>query len=113
MQGLGFRPFVYHLAKRYQQNGWVANACQGVSIAVEGEQSQQQQFLFDLQHQLPPLAKIDTIRIQKQERLHANDFQIKSSSTEGSSAAFVLPDISPCRELCRQNQDSRPSLIQF
>ena len=98
MQGLGFRPFVYHLAKRYQQNGWVANACQGVSIAVEGEQSQQQQFLFDLQHQLPPLAKIDTIRIQKQERLHANDFQIKSSSTEGSSAAFVLPDISPCQD---------------
>ena len=36
VQGVGFRPFVYRLAKKYQLNGWVLNAVEGVFIHVEG-----------------------------------------------------------------------------
>lgn len=36
VQGVGFRPFVYHLAHRYQLGGFVANDADGVLIEVEG-----------------------------------------------------------------------------
>jgi hydrogenase maturation protein HypF len=95
---LGFRPFVYHLAKRYQQNGWVANSCHGVSIAIEGSVFHQQQFLFDLQNQLPPFAIIDSLTIQQKPLENFDTFQIKSSITDdGIHSAFVLPDIGPCQ----------------
>ena len=37
VQGVGFRPFVYRLAKKYLVNGWVLNAADGVFIHAEGE----------------------------------------------------------------------------
>ena len=95
---MGFRPFVYHLAKRHQQNGWVANSCNGISIAIEGSTFQQQQFLFDLQNQLPAFATIDSLKIQQKPLVNFNAFQIKSSLTDGFHSAFVLPDISPCKD---------------
>ncbi len=95
---MGFRPFVYHLAKRHRQNGWVANSCHGVSITIEGSASLQHQFLFDLQNQLPPLATIDSLSIQKKPLVHFITFEIKSSLTDSAHSAFVLPDISPCQD---------------
>ena len=32
VQGVGFRPFVYRLAKKYLIDGWVLNATDGVFI---------------------------------------------------------------------------------
>ena len=37
VQGVGFRPFVYRLAKKYLIDGWVLNATDGVFIHAEGE----------------------------------------------------------------------------
>lgn len=96
VQGLGFRPFVYRLAKLHQQNGWVSNTNMGVSITVEGAALQQQQFLFDLQNQLPPFAEIQSLSIQQKKLENFDSFQINISSTDGKHSAFVLPDISPC-----------------
>ena len=39
VQGVGFRPFVYRLAKKYQLNGWVLNAVECVFILAVGEAS--------------------------------------------------------------------------
>ncbi len=36
VQGVGFRPFVYRLAKDLGLVGWVSNSTQGVFIEVEG-----------------------------------------------------------------------------
>ena len=37
VQGVGFRPFVYRMAKKYLINGWVLNAADGVYTAsVDG-----------------------------------------------------------------------------
>ncbi len=37
VQGVGFRPFVYGLAKRFHLSGWVRNTSAGVDIEVDGE----------------------------------------------------------------------------
>jgi hydrogenase maturation factor HypF (carbamoyltransferase family) len=45
VQGVGFRPFIYRLAKEMRLKGWVINNSQGVFIEAEAEQTLLQQFL--------------------------------------------------------------------
>ena len=37
VQGVGFRPFVYQLATKYNLKGWVCNTSEDIKIEVEGE----------------------------------------------------------------------------
>jgi len=109
VQGLGFRPFVYRLAKQYQQSGWVLNSSQGLAISLEGDEGKQQGFLIDLQDKLPPYADIQSLSITSKTIQNFEKFSIKSSVTEGDKSAFVLPDISPCKECLTDlfNSESR------
>ena len=36
VQGVGFRPFVYRIARRFDIRGWVLNSSDGVVIEAEG-----------------------------------------------------------------------------
>ena len=36
VQGVGFRPFVWQLARRHGLGGWVRNDAEGVLLEVEG-----------------------------------------------------------------------------
>ena len=36
VQGVGFRPYVYHLAERFELTGFVRNTALGVVIEIEG-----------------------------------------------------------------------------
>ena len=47
VQGVGFRPFVYRLAKKYLINGWVLNATDGVFIHAEGEAKLLDEFVIE------------------------------------------------------------------
>ena len=38
VQGVGFRPFVYRLAREHNLKGWVRNTSGNVEIEVEGEE---------------------------------------------------------------------------
>ena len=38
VQGVGFRPFVFSLAKKHNLSGWVLNNSQGVEIEIEGSE---------------------------------------------------------------------------
>jgi len=103
------RPFIARLAERCGQNGWAANTAEGLTIAIEGEPFLQQQFLDRLQSQLPPLARIVSLSVDRQPAAHYPDFQIKASTVEGGKSAYVLPDIAACAECINDifNPDSR------
>jgi len=36
VQGVGFRPFVFRLARELSLTGWIANASEGVVVELEG-----------------------------------------------------------------------------
>jgi hydrogenase maturation protein HypF len=97
LQGIGFRPFVYRLAKQYQQAGWVANDNQHVVIEIEGDREQQALFLTALQQQVPACGHIAEIHQQQIPTREETTFQLKTSlSLDTQKSAFVCPDIAVC-----------------
>ncbi len=56
VQGVGFRPFVYRLARQHDITGWVRNVDGAVEIHAEGEAEQLQCFSQALLAEAPPLS---------------------------------------------------------
>lgn len=59
VQGVGFRPFVHGLARRYRLGGFVVNDADGVLIEIEG--ARVDEFVAALESERPPLAYVDAI----------------------------------------------------
>ena len=98
---MGFRPFVYALAKELELNGYVLNNGNGVHIEIEGRSSQIDRFLERLYKEQPPLAKIEAIQKDYEEPLSAAGFVIKDSS-QGQKRTLVSPDMSICDACLRE-----------
>ena len=113
VQGVGFRPHVYRVAKTLDLTGWVQNTALGVLIEIQG--SSIAHFLSNLKSSLPPLAKIDDVQT-KTLALCENEtaFQIIASST-GKSRTMLSPDTSSCSECLHElfDQQSRYYLYPF
>ena len=58
IQGVGFRPFIYRLAKEQGLAGYVANTAAGVIIEVDGTDRQIDIFIENITSDKPPLAQI-------------------------------------------------------
>jgi len=54
VQGVGFRPFVYRLAKSNNLTGWVLNSTGSVEILVQGNDSNIKNFIDTLNQDPPP-----------------------------------------------------------
>jgi hydrogenase maturation protein HypF len=98
VQGVGFRPFVYKLALKYDLKGFVQNSSFGVMIDIEGNSRNLKMFEDALKSDTPPLAKIDTLQKTKFPPLGRKQFEIKKSKTLESKTALISPDISICKE---------------
>ena len=64
VQGVGFRPNVYRLAKALELNGYVRNLGNVVEIVVEGSKKDIITFSNDLKDKKPPISKIDSLKIE-------------------------------------------------
>ena len=98
VQGVGFRPFVYHLARRYRLSGYVHNNASGVSIEVEGEKSQIEEFIAKIKTESPPLAVIFEIKSYDVEPSGYDDFIIRDSDDREEKFVPISPDISTCSD---------------
>jgi len=105
VQGVGFRPFIYQLAKRYKLNGFILNNTAGVNIEIEGTQHSVDAFMKALQSELPPLARIDTLMSEYAESVGHTGFEILQSETENDKSALVSPDIAICDNCLQEMQD--------
>ncbi|MFC1998493.1 carbamoyltransferase HypF [Chloroflexota bacterium] len=98
VQGVGFRPFVYQLAKRFGLSGWVSNTSGDVRIEIEGEQRPVLMFVHALQGEAPPNAKIENIQWEFQDPVGHDGFEIRASIVEDSEYQLVSPDIATCND---------------
>ena len=79
VQGVGFRPFVYRLAKRYLINGWVMNGVDGVHIHAEGESNLLDEFVMEISENAPAAAQVTEIEMHEVPLEPFSDFQIRFS----------------------------------
>jgi len=102
VQGVGFRPFVYQLAKQYGMKGEVANTSSGVSIHIEGTRRNIDLFFADLldKHldKHPPLSHITDISIRSGSTRRFKDFSIIKSKGDSRRAALISPDMAICND---------------
>lgn len=96
VQGVGFRPFVFRLARELELTGWVQNSAQGVFADVEGQPPQLETFLLRVQHEHPPLASIQSFECSYRDPSGYTTFEIRPSEDQGPRTALVLPDIALC-----------------
>jgi hydrogenase maturation protein HypF len=98
VQGVGFRPFVYNLARRLGLHGFVTNQTGSVRIEVEGEPSSLERFVTELTKRPPPLARIKHLSCEPRLPRGERDFRIEPSEANGTSLIFISPDVATCPE---------------
>ncbi len=97
VQGVGFRPFVYTQANRRSLNGCVLNNTAGVVIDVEGERSQIDLFVRELEINAPPLSLIESIeRVENPFLQNYQGFQILESKPTGRKRVPISADVATC-----------------
>jgi hydrogenase maturation protein HypF len=99
VQGVGFRPTVWRLAREYGLRGEVWNDSEGVGIHIAGEKSRIDRFCEQLIAQPPPLAKIDVLDRIPSQTLPQHDGFVITHSRLGEVGTGVAPDAATC-EAC-------------
>lgn len=113
VQGVGFRPFVYQLAKKYHLKGDVANTSSGVTIYVEGALSNIESFSRDLAQKNPPLSCITKISVHPEAVKNTNGFTIAKSKNSTGKSALISPDVSVCDDCLRELFDPADRRYQY
>ena len=98
VQGVGFRPYVARLASRHGLGGWVRNESGEVRVRLEGEVGAIQAFLRELPAELPPLARIDSLRSREVSPSRLSRFEIVPSEAKPDRRLPVSPDVALCAE---------------
>ena len=97
VQGVGFRPFVYRLARKYLVNGWVLNAVDGVRIHAEGESKLLDEFVLELSDNPPAASQIREIDLAEVPLEGFTTFEIRFSDDAASrETTLVSPDLATC-----------------
>ena len=89
VQGVGFRPFVYRMAKKYLINGWVLNATDGVHIHAEGESALVDEFIMELSDNAPAASRVEEIDIKEVPLEDFDSFEIRFSDGSCSDSGGV------------------------
>jgi hydrogenase maturation protein HypF len=100
VQGVGFRPTVYRLAKVMNLTGYVRNMGNIVEILIQGPYEDINLFVDELYEHKPVRSQINNIKVDIQDKISPedkyDDFSIIESSDEISGSAVIPPDMSIC-----------------
>jgi len=102
VQGVGFRPFIYNLAKKYNFYGYVLNNTSGVSIEVEGEKDVINEFINRIKEDAPPQAVIFEMTHKDIEAVGYKDFTIQKSDDTEEKFVPISPEIATCKDCLQE-----------
>lgn len=99
VQGVGFRPFIYKVARCHLINGWVLNATAGVFIHAEGESKDIDDFVMEISDNAPAASRVDEILMKEVPLEDFESFTIRYSDEAAAEATtLVSPDLATCDE---------------
>ena len=118
VQGVGFRPFVFGLARRLNLGGSVRNEADVVRIEAQGPSAVLDVFLHSLRSEAPAQSKIDTVDVFEAECLEQADgalagrtiagraFEILASAENSSPRPTIPADLATCPDCLAEIRDS-------
>jgi hydrogenase maturation protein HypF len=112
VQGVGFRPFIYKLALRYQLAGQVENNNLGVRIIAEGEAKNLKTFVKDIQKEAPLASTIESLVEKTTPTNGFTGFAIAKSRSLSSDITEVSPDIAVCED-CLHDMKTQPHRLAY
>jgi hydrogenase maturation protein HypF len=99
VQGVGFRPFIFSLARKESLKGQVFNNRTGVFIEVEGESKAIERFISEIESSPPPLSLIESVeRVADLYPANYADFRIVASECAGEKFIPVSADVATCEQ---------------
>ena len=101
VQGVGFRPFVHHLAGKFGLAGYVLNSSAGLVTEVEGPADAVGGFAAAIRAEAPPLAWIQEMSLEELALEGGTGFEIRPSAAETGEFALISPDVATCPECLR------------
>ncbi len=116
VQGVGFRPFIYRVAKKLNLKGFVKNRSDCVLVEIETTQSRLNDFIEEVKKNSPPASKITKIEIKKIKASRKfSDFRIIHSEKLNEKSIFIPPDIATCEDCLKElfNPKDRRYLYPF
>ncbi len=108
VQGVGFRPFVWRLARELELTGWVRNDAHGVEIEARGAAVQVSRLIERLRSDAPPLARVDEVlarSLESHPESPAGGFHIVNSRG-GRSATMIGHDTAVCQDCLAEMFDA-------
>jgi len=106
VQGVGFRPFVWRLAREHRLPGWVRNSGSDVLIQVRGPTQAIDSFVAKLQHPPLPRAVVASIQSERASSIPEStseptreEFLILDSAAHAVAEPNIPPDVATC-EAC-------------
>ena len=102
VQGVGFRPFVYRIARTQRLKGTVSNSSAGVLIYVNTEKSKANAFLRSILEEKPKPSIVVSYSIEQVSFRAFPDFQILLSDTQSQTNTPLTPDLAICKS-CKQD----------
>jgi hydrogenase maturation protein HypF len=102
VQGVGFRPFVFRLARANTLAGWVLNEGEGVEIHLEGGEEQLRAFLEALETEAPAAAAIAAIDVEARSPTGLHEFTIRESTRRDRPTTRISPDLAVCDRCVRE-----------
>lgn len=106
VQGVGFRPFIYRLARSLDLSGTVENRNNGVFIFVNTDQEGLDTLIEKIKSQAPDHSRIENITFKKTEEKSFTEFTIITSGNMSDDITGISPDIAVCGD-CLSDMDTQ------
>ena len=106
VQGVGFRPHVYALARSLHLSGAVWNTGDGVVVEIEGAPGGAEAFTSRVRAEAPPLALVSGVDVEEVELQGGTEFVIRESE-HAAGRTFVAPDVTVCDDCLADLRDPR------
>jgi len=97
VQGVGFRPTIYRIAKKLNLNGYVLNKGSEVEVVIDNKKDE---FVKQVKENLPSIAKITDIIEKKDDRIFS-DFKILHSK-KGERQSLIPIDVGICDDCLKE-----------
>jgi hydrogenase maturation protein HypF len=113
VQGVGFRPHVYRLARERALAGEISNTPSGVTIEVQGPREKIDDFVVRLRQEAPPLAKITGLAMADLPCNDDREFQITASRRGEAVHTLISPDVAVCEDCLREMLDPQDRRYRY